>query len=324
MMANSLRSEIANLYPDWVAMNHSTLKILHVEDDATDAMLTHEVLRNELGTHQLDVVHVDSLKSALEELRGVGFDAVLLDLNLRDISGLDNVKAIKEQNPDLPVVVLTGVDSDITALEAIESGAQEYLVKGHGDGRVIRLAIYSSIRRKAHERKLYREANYDDVTGLPNRRMFQNYVERALQRAKRWKRNETIAFIDLDHFKRVNDTLGHEAGNAMLREAALRMKNTLRETDIIARYGGDEFVILLDDHSPDVKSVAGQVVTKLLYVFNEPFQYQGHAVEFSASIGVAVYPFAGRTYASLIKSADVAMYQAKKAGGHQFRFAALG
>lgn len=304
-------------------MPERALKILHIEDDPTDALLMQEILHDEISARQFNLEQVDSLKGALEALRLHGYDAALLDLNLRDISGLDNVRALKEQNPDLPVVVLTGIDNDATALTAIDCGAQEFLVKGHGDGKVIRQAIHSSIKRKAVERKLFRQANYDEVTGLPNRRLFQDYVEHALDRARRWKRHETILFLDLDNFKQVNDRLGHAAGNDVLKEVAMRLTGTLRKSDIVARYGGDEFVILLDEHSPDVRAAAGQVVTKLLYAFNEPFRYEDNRIAMSASIGVAVYPYGGDHYEALLKSADQAMYSAKKAGGRQFRFSAL-
>lgn len=304
-------------------MPERALKILHIEDNPTDAFLMQELLRDDVNGKQFNLEQVDSLKSALAALRAHGYDAALLDLNLCDISGLDNVRAIKEQAPDLPVVVLTGVDNDTTALAAIDCGAQEFLVKGQGDGKVIRLAIHSSIKRKAVERKLFRQANYDEITGLPNRRLFQDYVEHALDRARRWKRHETILFLDLDHFKKVNDRFGHDVGNAMLSEVAIRLTSTLRKTDFVARYGGDEFVVLLDDHSPDIRSAAGQVVTKLLYAFNEPFGHENKKLEISASIGVAVYPYGGENYEALLKSADRAMYRAKKAGGRQFRFSAL-
>ena len=303
-------------------MSQAAIKILYIEDDLTDAELMQEILHSGVGkSNQYNVVHVESLKAALNQIASQGFDAVLLDLNLKDISGMDNILAIKEENPDLPVIVLSGVDSDAIALDAIDHGAQEYVMKGHCDGKIIRLAIQSSIKRKAVERRLFKQANYDPLTGLPNRTMFQDYVEKAICKAERWKRHETVMFVDLDYFKKTNDTYGHDAGNAVLKEAAIRMKTVLRESDIVARYGGDEFTILLDDRSDDSRSAAGQAVTKLIYAFHAPFEYEGNSIDMSASIGIATYPASGSDFRSLIKSADKAMYKAKKAGGHQFCFA---
>lgn len=302
-------------------MVRPAIKVLHVEDDDTDALLMQETLHDEDGFSQFDVVHVDSLKNALKELCHQGYDAVLLDLNLNDICGVDNVTAIKEENPNVPVIVLSGMDSDRMAMEAIDRGAQEYLIKGHCDGKVIRLALHSSIKRKQMERKLFRQANYDDLTGLTNRRMFQEYLERSLVKAQRWQRHETMMFIDLDNFKQVNDEFGHAAGNALLKESALRMTSLLRSSDIVARYGGDEFVILLDHGGADFMSGAMQVATKLVCAFNAPFEYAGQQINFSASIGVAFYPMSGESYIDLMRSADKAMYKAKHAGGAQFQIA---
>lgn len=301
-------------------MIQPAVKLLHVEDDSMDALLMQELL-NDTGMNQFDVVHVGCLQRALSQLRNSGYDAVLLDLNLPDARGLENVSAIKEQSPDVPVIVLSGMDDDLLALKAVDAGAQEYLVKGHGDGKVIRLAIHSSIKRKALERKLFKMANYDDLTGILNRRHFQDYLELALARARRAGRHEVLMFLDLDNFKQINDTYGHEIGNEVLKEAAERIKRTLRTSDFIARYGGDEFIILLDGSNGDMKYASGGVATKLLYAFAQPFHCRGHFIEFTASIGIACYPESGNDFASLIKSADSAMYEAKRAGGHQFRYA---
>lgn len=305
-------------------MSDKSVSILHVEDDSTDALLMQELLMNDIGASKFDVVHVGCLRRALSQLRNRGYDAVLLDLNLPDANGLENVRAIKDQNPDIPVVVLSGMDDDGLALKAVDAGAQEYIVKGHGNGKVIRLAIHSSIKRKALERRLFKQANYDELTGLSNRRHFQDYMELALARAKRAGRHEVLMFMDIDNFKKINDTHGHSVGNEVIREAAERIKRTLRASDFICRYGGDEFLVLLDGNSEDMKYTSGEVATKLLYAFSEPFKIDGKEIEFFSSIGIACFPEAGEDFTTLLKQADKAMYEAKKAGGHQFRYAAMG
>lgn len=301
-------------------MNAPSVKILHIEDDDIDAMLVRDVLHSDVGYGQFDIVHVSSLRDALKELNTCSYDTVLLDLNLRDVQGIDSVSVIKEENPDIPVVVISGVDSDSIALNAIDCGAQEYLAKGHCSGRVIRHAIHSSIKRKAVERELFKQANFDELTGLSNRRFFLEYLQRTLDKANRWNRSEVILFLDLDRFKNVNDHHGHEFGNAVLREAAARMIRSLRSCDIIARYGGDEFVILLDSRSDNCQMTAKKIAEKIIARVNKPFDINGTRVQLSSSIGIAIYPTCGLNCEDLIKNADSAMYQSKSAGGGVFSF----
>lgn len=300
----------------------AALNILHVEDDPGDALLMQEVLLDEVGGNAYDIVHVESLKDALGTMKTKGFNAILLDLGLKDVSGVDNVRAIKEENPDMPIVVLTGMDSEDTAMQALRYGAQEYLVKGHGDGKVIRMAIKSSIERKAVERKLYNEANYDELTGLANRRLFMEYLEKALAKANRWKRRETLMFIDINHFKHINDSFGHEAGDKVLQMVAARIGEVLRQSDIIARYGGDEFTILLDSSAQNVQMSCTITANKILEAMKESFDLGGGCeVSVSASIGIAVYPDSGRDAFTLIHAADLAMYVAKVYGPNHYFFA---
>ncbi|PIR34039.1 MAG: hypothetical protein COV36_01505 [Alphaproteobacteria bacterium CG11_big_fil_rev_8_21_14_0_20_44_7] len=297
------------------------LNILHVEDDPGDALLMQEILMAEVGISTFDVVHVESLKDAITELNKRGFNAVLLDLGLRDVSGVDNVRIIKEENPDIPIVVLTGVDNEDIAMQALQKGAQEYLVKGHGDGKVIRLAIKSSIQRKAVERQLYHQANYDELTGLANRRLFMEHLEKALIKAKRWKREEALMFLDLNNFKTINDTYGHEAGNELLKQTASRLSSILRESDLVARYGGDEFMWLLDNSAADIKQGCETVANKMIEIMNEPFILGNNSNQISVSIGIAIYPDCADDAASMIDVADMAMYKAKSHGANRYCFA---
>lgn len=299
---------------------NETIKVLHVEDDAADAELIRSLLYDSIVSGQFEIFRVESLKAALKEIDTGSYDAVILDLHLKDISGMDNVSAIRGQNPDLPIIILSGVDNDKDALSSIDHGAQEYVIKSHCDGKVLKLAIFSSIKRKAFERKLFKLANYDYLTGLANRRMFQNYVEKSIAKASRWKYSEVIMFLDIDNFKSINDEYGHDAGNMLLKEVADRITNLLRKTDIVSRYGGDEFTILLDDRSIDPFGSAKEVASKILNSFEKTFNYNGSDINFSASIGISIYPESGEDYMSLIKFADDAMYNAKHLGGGQFCF----
>lgn len=297
---------------------NENIKILHVEDDDKDAELVKAILFDSIASGLFDILRVDSLKSALKEIINSHFDAIILDLHLKDISGMDNISAIRSQNPDLPIIVVSGVDNYKEALNAIDHGAQEYVIKSHCDGKILKLAIYSSIKRKAFERKLFKLANYDSLTGLANKKMFQDYVEKSIEKAVRWNHSEILMFMDIDNFKEINDKFGHDAGNMLLKEVSNRMINVLRSTDIASRYGGDEFTILLDDRTYNPLKTAKAVATKIINSFSKEFSYDNDKIKFSASIGISVYPDCGVDYNSLIKFADSAMYEAKRLGGNQY------
>lgn len=135
-------------------MELSHIRLLHVEDDPTDAMITQTILESSSTRGYFLVTQVPSLKEALHELAQSTFDAVLLDLHLSDVSGVDNVDAIYRESPHVPVIVLSSYDSDELAMASIDRGAQEYLVKGHSSGRVIHHAIHGAIRRKVREMRM--------------------------------------------------------------------------------------------------------------------------------------------------------------------------
>jgi diguanylate cyclase (GGDEF)-like protein/PAS domain S-box-containing protein len=174
-----------------------------------------------------------------------------------------------------------------------------------------------SDRRKAEARIQYL-ATHDEMTGLVNRTMFGEFLARAIARCHRPGRGFAVMFVDLDRFKVVNDSLGHEAGDELLRVIALRLRTTLRTSDVVARFGGDEFVLLLENLSSP--SDAAVLAKKALACFEEPFLTDGHELHISASIGVSVYPEDGNDAETLVKNADTAMYRAKERGRGTYCF----
>jgi diguanylate cyclase (GGDEF)-like protein/PAS domain S-box-containing protein len=182
------------------------------------------------------------------------------------------------------------------------------------DGRIYALCGISTdiTERKEIEEHMQHMAQYDALTHLPNRALFNDRLRQAIAAAQRNKARLALMFIDLDKFKPVNDTYGHGVGDLLLKEVALRIQDCLRESDTAARIGGDEFVVLLPaiETHQDVSKV-GQ---KILHALNQPFALAGHTLEISGSIGVAVYPQHGKDEKLLVKSADIAMYHAKKNG----------
>lgn len=177
----------------------------------------------------------------------------------------------------------------------------------------------SAIRRA--DATIQQQASYDTVTGLPNRNLFSDRLQQALQLADRDQRQLAILFIDLDHFKDVNDSLGHGVGDALLAEMGRRFSSQLRSSDTVARLGGDEFIVLLDgSHGNHSNHYYGMVAQKLLSVAQESVQVGDHQVFTSASIGIAFYPDDGHDVEVLMQRADQAMYAAKNAGRNTVRF----
>ena len=181
------------------------------------------------------------------------------------------------------------------------------------------ISIFSDItEKKLSEERIFHLAHFDDLTDLPNRAAFQNHLEQAILHADRQHERFALLFLDLDHFKLINDASGHPAGDELLKQVAIRLRSLLRGDDIVARLGGDEFTILL----PGVQDTEGvaQVADKILSAMSQPFTLVKDEVVVSISIGISTYPDDGVDASSLLKNADVAMYQAKAQGRNNFQF----
>lgn len=181
------------------------------------------------------------------------------------------------------------------------------------------MAMFSDVSdRKAAEAQIEYLAHYDQLTGLANRALLQERFALLISQAQRHRRRVGVLFLDLDRFKKVNDTLGHSAGDAVLQETARRLRACLRQADFVARQGGDEFIVLIND--VDVIQDAAHVAQKIIEAMARRFELQGHAIHISPSIGISVYPDDGSDIETLLKNADVAMYQAKSAGRNNYQF----
>jgi len=168
------------------------------------------------------------------------------------------------------------------------------------------------------DEQLYQQAHYDALTGLPNRLLFKDRLEREAERSRRDASPFAVLFVDLDHFKNVNDSFGHSAGDAVLREAATRVANCVRSSDTVSRFGGDEFAVLLTGlHHPQVAWLISETIVERL---SSPFEPAGHTCFLSASVGIALFPDDGDAAEELLKSADTAMYRAKSGGRSQVVF----
>jgi len=223
----------------------SHIDVLLVEDNPGDARLVVEML-NESGSADFRLEHVTTVRDAVDRLSASGSetDAVLLDLSLPDESGLDTLRRILGSAGRASVVVMTGAGDEELGMAAIETGAQDYLVKGQVDGPRLRRALRFAIERNDRRLQLETLSVTDDLTGLHNRRGFLMMADKQLKVARRNQLQALLLFLDLDNMKYINDTFGHAEGNRALIEAADALRVCFRQSDTVARLGGDEFAAL--------------------------------------------------------------------------------
>ena len=293
------------------------MKLLLVEDNPADADFLAASLRRQRA-HDIELINVNSLAEATAQLGLEKFDVVLLDLHLPDGSGLQCLDAIQAVDNEVPIVVLSGHDDEEFAVSILNKGAQDYLVKWEGQGRTILRSIRYAIERKKSDLRLNYLAQYDALTGIPNRQFFNDQLTRATARARRDGRKVTLLFLDLDDFKGVNDTLGHDAGDRLLKEVADRIRRSVRTGDVVARLGGDEFAVLLEGLSGPLEVEA--VATGLLDLVSRPYNIAERQLTITTSIGITMYPNDNADTQMLLKNADIAMYQAKEKGKNNFKF----
>jgi diguanylate cyclase (GGDEF)-like protein len=287
-----------------------SFSVLLVEDNLGDARLVQELLKDAESAY--DVSHVERLADARQRLMESGAGCVLLDLSLPDASRLEALMQLRAAAPDVPIVILSGLQDELLAVKAVQEGAQDYLVKGRVDGHAIGRSITYAVERKHAEMELSHKAMHDALTGLPNRTLFLDRLKHAVTRAKRHHSLMAVMFLDLDGFKPINDTYGHEVGDRLLVALAGRLQDGLRGSDTAARFGGDEFMVLCEDVAglQDVISIAQRVLTSI----QEPFVLADERLEVHASMGIAISDGKGDTAESLLSNADTAMYGAKRQG----------
>jgi diguanylate cyclase (GGDEF)-like protein len=284
--------------------------VLVVDDDAASrAAVSRKVAQ------LADAVEVGDGLDALGLLKSTPFDLAIVDTEMGDFNGLDLIRCIRG-HPTLrhiPIIVLTADDSRSTLESALAAGATSFLLKplnwsafGAHIAHVLQLSY-----RAGHL------AMHDALTGLPNRAMLNGRLERALASVGGEEAVATL-ILDLDHFKRVNDTLGHTAGDKLLRVVAERLGGLVREGDTIARLGGDEFAIVR--RSPSQGSDAAALAQRVIEAVREPYDIDGHQMIIDTSVGIAVGPQDGTAPEQLLRNADQALYRAKGGGRGTFRF----
>src|SRR5688572_6462682 len=290
--------------------------VLLIEDNPGDARLLQEMLA-EAPAAPFRVTCADRLSRAMEVLSSQKMALLLLYLSLPDSHGIETFAKMYAHSPAIPIIVLTGNDDSALALSAVKTGAQDYLVKGKLDRELLVRAMQYSIERKRYQEALEHQANYDALTGLPNRNLLHDRLKQAVF-AQRHVRSIAVVFIDLDHFKFINDSLGHNAGDKLLQQMADRLREAVRDGDTVSRLGGDEFILVLNDqHNEDVVFRAMQ---RIIGKVGEPVVIGGQELTVTCSAGISLFPQDGTDVETLLKNADAAMYRAKEHGRNNFQF----
>jgi diguanylate cyclase (GGDEF)-like protein len=281
--------------------------VLLVERDRTVVPLISEMLRA-AWPDPLIFTHAERLDDVAQQLPTGPLTAILL--GDPDISLLEQVRAVA---PDLPVIVLAREYSDSSALAALRAGAQDYVSRDEFTPAELRRVLLHAIERKRAEAQLAHRALQDPLTGLPNRTLFMDRLGLALERVRRAGSLVALLFLDVDHFKRINDSLGHAAGDRVLTALAARLLSVLRPMDTVARFGGDEFVFLFEGLSAPSEAVS--IAERVQEVASTPISLDGQLHSLSVSIGVATTADPETPPEMLIAQADGAMYEAKARGG---------
>ncbi len=284
------------------------IRVLVVEDDPEFATMLRAIL-TETHIGQFDPTLVESLEETLDQLQKSDFDVILLDLFLPDCNGHKTFLKVIEHTPDIPIVVVTGLDDQAQAIQSVREGAQDYLVKGDLDvNHLVRSLLYA-IERHRSRRILQTLSLSDELTGLLNRRGFLSLAPKHVQIAQRASWELLVFFIDLDKLKVINDNFGHPEGDNALRTVANILRDTFRTSDVIARIGGDEFIVLAINASDS----SIDTITSRLHENIARYNQNGNPYRISLSYGVARFnPYEQVTLEEMIAKADQALYENKR------------
>jgi diguanylate cyclase (GGDEF)-like protein len=300
---------------------------LVIDDDAMMRLLVQETLAG----IDVDVIEAADGESGIAAFERARPDIVLVDVMMPGLDGYGVCERLRAApaGARTPILMITGLDDDGSINKAYDAGATDFVTKPILWPILAHRVRYMLRSSDATERIRYL-AHYDGLTDLPNRVLLKEHLRYALAQAVRHDRVLATLCIDLDHFKRINDTLGHASGDLLLKHVAHRLRDCVREGDRIfreegqaafpnvARMEGDEFIVLLTEltHAPD----AAKVASRILEALARPFALDGQEVFISASIGVALYPADGGDGDALLVNADAAMHDAKERGRNGYRF----
>jgi diguanylate cyclase (GGDEF)-like protein len=298
------------------------VKILIVDDDAVDREALKRALRGNANVKQL--TEAKSFADGLEKVNKNHYDVLVVDYYLPDKNGIELVIELRSK-PNLgntAIVMVSNSDDESIALECLQVGAQDFITKSDITADKLTRAFIQAQKRFELEKKLHESfcqvrelAETDSLTGLANRYHFEEALKVSIANNFRSQNIIALLLLDLDHFKKINDSYGHETGDKLLQSVASRITQCLRGNELFARLGGDEFSILITGlkKANDATAVARRIIESL----KKPIEINGHKLQCGVSIGISLHPHNADSAEALTKYADIAMYRAKKEGRNQ-------
>jgi len=297
-----------------------TAKILIVDDQETNVQLLESMLA---AANYTSVTSTTDPHKVYELHRKNRYDLILLDLKMAGMDGFQVLEALKEIEADgyLPVLVVTA--NPDSKLRALQSGAKDFVSKPFDMSEVLaRVHNLLEVRLLHQQARSYAKSQefmalHDPLTGLANRRLLVERVSQAIIHAKRNNSVMAILYLDLDGFRQINNTMGHDIGDLLLKLVAARLIAAVRQEDTVARLGGDEFVISM----PHVSNLDGvsRTAEKVIKALSQPYSIQGNTITLTASAGVGIFPDNGKDAKTLLKNADAALLEAKQANKNTYR-----
>ncbi len=288
------------------------MRVLLIEDEAdVMKMIAGRLAAPGDSQWSFSVEPAGSLKEGLERLAGGETSLILLDLNLPDSQGFETFLKVHAYAPEIPVVILTALDDETTALNAVRQGAQDYLIKGEVEGLMLRRVVEYAIERHHLQKEILNLALVDKLSGLYNRRGFLMLAGQQIKVAQRTKKESLVIYLDVDGLKSINDTLGHTEGDLAITQTAAVLKRTFRGSDILARIGGDEFAVFAIETR---EGTAPIVLARLQKHIQELNAQPAHRHLLSLSVGmVRSDPERASSIDALLVEADTEMYAQKRA-----------
>ena len=306
-------SNVVSLFSDTQKYEERPVVVL-ADDDPSIRLMVRHVLESE----DFDIIEASDGLEAIKAVEKHHPALILLDAVMPGIDGFTTCEQIKEKgHTDIPVMMITGLDDDASVERAYEVGAIDFITKPI-KWAVLKHRVKSVVAKVIAERKVQLLAYRDTLTSLPNRLLFADRLEQAVIRSERSRTSMALMLIDIDDFKLVNDSFGHDAGDKLIKAVGELISKSLRRADTIARLGGDEFAVIIEDiNGPDdAISIADNLTT----ILEHNVRLDDQETYTSASIGIAVYPDDGKDARTLLKNADTAMFRAKENGRHCFQF----